>query len=389
MKFYYSLALATAALADDQNDGPQGGTRTINGQLHSQVGLYLRSYAPSLLSEFLDGDSNKVDDVLSHGCFCGKLDASNPYVEHLGGTQTLDELDEICRDWLRARNCNDNLIGGSCEADRESMRTGGYTMDITSDNYANSNCGFYNTECEEDTCRIDLQYAQAISQFMSDNGASFSPTVVNSAGACEPAPLDKRERKCLGDSPDVYPKRMSDLEQLFSRIDWIDDRDASDSAVYNEGGRKLNDDKESISLAVENQIITFNWPNVKSFTVKTMEDFNPYFVGWTEKANINNFQGQDTLGDNTKGGVQTIGIFSGDAMIRAHDGFEITQNDANVNFFNFENTVTCENDNGNFKFYVNGALVNSISTSGWEGAYPAIDTNARYAIDIVDVVFDE
>jgi hypothetical protein len=361
MKFYYSLALAGLSTASTGN-GPD---RTINGELHSQTGLYLRSYAPSLLAEFLNNDSAKVDAVLTHGCFCAKLDGTNPYVEHLGGTSTLDELDEICRDWLRARNCNDNLVGGSCESDRESMRTGGYTMDITHDNYANSNCGFTTTDCESDTCVIDLMYVTAIEQFMSDN-SGFSSTVVNSAGTCDPAPLDKRERKCMGDAPAVYPKRMSDLEQLFSRIDWISDRDPADTAVYNDGGRKLNDSKESISLSIENQIITFNWSNVKSFTVRTMEDFNPYFVGWTEKSNINNFQGQDTLGDNTKGGVQTIGIFSGDAMIRAHDGFEITQNDASVNFFNAGNEVTLEHDNGSFHFYVNGALVNTISTSGWE-----------------------
>ena len=383
MKFYYSLGLASLALAEDPNKD-----RTINGELHTQVGLYLRSYAPSLLSEFLDSDGAKVDAVLSHGCFCGKLDAANPYVEHLGGTATLDELDEICRDWLRARNCNDNLVGGSCEADRESMRTGGYTMDITSDNYANSNCGFYNTECEEDSCRIDLMYAQAIQQFMADNG-SFSPTIVDGAGSCSPAPLDKRERRCDGDAPNVFPKRMSDLEQLFSRIDWVDDRSPDDSIVYNAGGRKLNDAAENIAINVENQIVTFNWANVKSFTVKTTEDFNPYYVGWAEKARINNFQGQDTLGDTTKGGVETIGIFSGDAMIRAHDGFEITQSDPDVNFFNVGDYVTCEHDNGTFKFYVNGVLVNSITTSGWEGAYPAVDTNGRDAMEITNVDFDE
>merc|ERR1719158_230639 len=204
-------------------------------------------------------------------------------------------------------------------------------MDIVSSNIATSNCGFTTTTCETDACAIDLQHLILINQFI-ENNPSFASTVVTGEGTCQEAPLDKRERKCMGSAPDVYPKKMSDLEQLLTRINWNDD-DENDTAVFNAGGLKLNDDKEAIELNVLNQLVTFNWPNVKSFTVKTVDEFHSYYVGWVERANVNNFSNGNTLGDNTKGGAQTVGIFSGDAMIRAHDGFEITQDDDSVQFF--------------------------------------------------------
>ena len=143
-----------------------GGSQT---NLFTQTGLYLRSYAPTILSEFLQDDANLVDIVLTHGCFCAKLDNTNPNLDFLGGTTTIDELDEICKSWLRARNCNDNLVGGSCQANRQSMRTGAYTMSIASNLIENSVCGFTTADCEEDTCKIDITHLKEIRRFFDDN----------------------------------------------------------------------------------------------------------------------------------------------------------------------------------------------------------------------------
>jgi hypothetical protein len=387
---YFSLALATvvAAAENGENSGDNW-DRTINGNLYTQTGLYLRTYAPQMLSEFLDSDGNKVDAVLGHGCHCAKLDSTNPFAEHLGGSTPVDALDEICRDWLRARNCNDNLVGGSCEADRESMRTGAYTMDIVSNNYPISNCGFTTTDCEADTCDIDLVYLKAINQYMADN-PGHSANVVNGSGTCTLAPLDKRERRCEGDAPNVYPKRMSDLEQLMTRIDWEDDKNADDVIFYNAGGRKLNDSKEYIDIFVFNQLITFNWDNVKSFTFETTEAFNPYYVGWVERARVDNFApgGTDTLGDDTKGGVKTTGIFSGDGTIRVLDGLELPANPA-ASFFDEGSTVTCTRNGDNFEYYINGALINTVSSAGWAAAYPAIDVSSRMHVRMIDVTYED
>merc|ERR1712088_745869 len=213
------------------------------------------------------------------------------------------------------------------------MRTGAYTMDIVDTNYQISNCGFTTTDCEEDTCKIDLLYLKAIQQYLADN-AGHTAQVISSTGTCTLAPL----------------------EQLMTRIDWEDDQFAEDYVTYNAGGRKLNDSKEYIECFVHNQVITFNWPNVKSFTFETVDAFNAYYVGWVERARIDNFApgGTDTLGDNTKGGVKTMGIFSGDATIRMLDGLEVPASSP-ANFFDAGTQVQCvkNSDSGEFEFYVN------------------------------------
>jgi len=355
--------------------------------MYTQTGLYLRTYTSAILSDWMLFDN--VDEVMEHGCHCAKLDATNPFGEFLGGSTVVDELDEICRDWLRARNCNDNLVGGSCEADREAMRTGAYTMAIIEHDYPSSTCGFTTSDCGYDTCHIDLKYLKLIRQYISDN-SDHKATIINSAGTCTPAPLDKRERKCEGEAPDVYPKRMSDLEQLLTRVDWVVDRLEDDEITYNEGGRKLNDRKEYIDFFVENQLITFGWDNVKSFTFETVDAFNPYYVGWVEKSRVNNFApgSTDTLGDDTKGGVQTCGIFSGDGTIRSQDGLEQPAGNG-ISFFDSGTTVTCTKEGTNFEFYVNGDLIGTVDNSGWENAYPALDTNARYHVRMTDVVYED
>ena len=315
------------------------------------------------------------------------MDKFNPFVPYLGGTTTVDILDEICRDWLRCRNCNDNLVGGSCEADRETQRSGAFTMIIDHSDYSNSMCGFTNGECDADTCDIDLKYLKAIRDYM-DNFPAHQANMVTGPGTCTPAFKDKRERKCMGDAPDVYPKRMSDLEQLLTRANWNNDN-IEDSIIYEEGGRKLNDAKEKITFNVEQQVIVFGWDNVKSVTFETIDDYNPYYVGWVEKSDIVNFSFQETLGDNTKGGAQTVGVFSGSGILRQLDGFQKNP-DSPTDFFNAGDTCTMtKEDNGALSFYINGVLVQTADASGWNNIYPAVDTTERLAFKITNVEYDD
>jgi len=385
----HSLTIAALTAKISAEDSPID--RAIDyGNLWEQSGLYLRQYAPGLITEFI-GDSNVADDILKHGCFCAKLDSTNPFHEFLGGTTTVDGLDEICRDWLRARNCNDNLTGGSCEANRAAMRTGSYKIGIDTADVELSQCAFTDAGCPLDTCEIDLDHLIRLKEYMDDPNNVFQTFVnVETAGTCTPAPLDKRERKCLGTAPDVYPKRMSDLEQLFMRADWDESRSLDDELSYEDGGRKLNDDKEFILIDVDDQLITFAWDNVKSITFETNEDFNAYYVGWVEKSSMYNFSGQDTLGDFSKGGAQTIGMFSGDATLRANGGFELAA-DNPTDFFETGDTVTLEHDKdaNEFKFSVNGVLQRTMPSNAWASAYPAIDTKERFEVKITNVVFDE
>jgi len=136
------------------------------------------------------------------------------------------------------------------------MRTGAYNINMDDNDILNSQCVFNDSECESDTCQIDLKYLNLIREFMNDN-PFHTKTEVTSPGTCTPSPKDKRERRCEGTAPDVFPKRMSDLDQLLTRIDYVEDRIPGDFVVYNAGGRKLNDDRENIVINVKNQLITF------------------------------------------------------------------------------------------------------------------------------------
>ena len=52
-----------------------------------------------ILSLFVE-DSDVYSQILSHGCWCAKL---NPYTDHeiLGGPVAVDEIDFICKQWYR------------------------------------------------------------------------------------------------------------------------------------------------------------------------------------------------------------------------------------------------------------------------------------------------
>ena len=207
MNKFFSLALSGLASAQ-----MPGSTRTINGDLYTQTGLYLRAYAPLILSEFLGGDSAVVDQVLGHGCFCAKLDSNNPYAEHLGGTQTLDELDEICRDWFRTRNCNDRLEGGSCKHENKvnkmKYNQNFYKVYIDQLDDTKTHClttdpdsGEAYMQCAVDDCTIDLYFAQSIKDFLLDNPSFTANVVDDPAGSCIKHPENNAIRTCHGTAP--------------------------------------------------------------------------------------------------------------------------------------------------------------------------------------------
>ena len=108
-----------------------------------------------------------------------------------------------------------------------------------------------------------------------------------------------------------------------------------------------------------------------------------------EKSDIVNFSFQETLGDYTKGGAKTAGIFSGNAVLRQLDGFSRNP-DTPTDFFNAGDTCTMTREsNGDLNFYVNGVLVQSTSGADWNNIFPAVDTTERLAFKITDVEYDD
>lgn len=67
-----------------------------------------------ILSFILDIDL--VSSLVLHGCWCTKFDPTKMHAQNQGGPHAVDEIDETCRNWANARQCN-SLEGGTCRPD--------------------------------------------------------------------------------------------------------------------------------------------------------------------------------------------------------------------------------------------------------------------------------
>lgn len=184
---------------------------------YHQTPLVFRPYAATFLNDFIRRDLNltslDVDDIISHGCWCGKLNANNGFIEFLGGPDPVDELDEICKNWFKCRNCNDRLDGGSCNIEgnssKEKLLAGEYTIDYNVTTLDDASCiNSIGDNCSDDTCEIDLYYAKKIRSFMNNNGGanSLSPIEVVNNSTCTAQILNDNTRKCEGTAPYLITK---------------------------------------------------------------------------------------------------------------------------------------------------------------------------------------
>jgi hypothetical protein len=195
-----------------------------------QDGIILRNYADILLEDFLTNENTiaapTVSDILVHGCWCAKL-VPNPFMAHLGGPEPVDVLDEICKNWIKTRNCNDRLSGGSCNIDGSSSQqpliNGEYTLVIDPDTLNNSECKAVGAgsadQCSEDSCNIDLYFMKQIRDYMvSSEGQQWvlnGLTEVTGAGTCADAPDNNAIRVCSGDVPNLNP--LQSAEAVFEK----------------------------------------------------------------------------------------------------------------------------------------------------------------------------
>jgi len=197
MKFYSIFALAA------------GSAQAVS--MFDRESLILKDYAPALISEFMDGNSDHVDNILAHGCWCAKLDRLNPYSEFHGGKKTLDELDEICRDWILTRNCNDRLTGlgriCTCSmpgtSSTQLLREASYKMMIYPTDTGSCYCYDAEAGCSLDTCEIDMHFAKQLKQFVDDHPFGWTVTEVQGAGTCEFEAPREGNRYCSGSIPSL------------------------------------------------------------------------------------------------------------------------------------------------------------------------------------------
>ena len=80
--------------------------------IHADLIPYKIKFAASKLGNlFLPEDDYQI--LKNHGCWCAKIFDTQPSV-NLGGPETVDELDHICKLWAKVRRCS-KQEGYTCE----------------------------------------------------------------------------------------------------------------------------------------------------------------------------------------------------------------------------------------------------------------------------------
>ena len=107
--------------------------------------------------------------ITNHGCWCSKMIATD---EPTPSGKHSDGLDLICKNWIKARRCNDQLNGGSCfmtdtkdyfyQIDGDGFE--GVEMTTCRETHSSGERDF--NECEADSCTIDNYFSEQIFNYL-------------------------------------------------------------------------------------------------------------------------------------------------------------------------------------------------------------------------------
>ena len=128
-------------------------TKNLVNSEQLKIDYTLIDGAEQILTHF---DPLNADGVLSHGCWCAKLLRKNSGKLTLGGSSSTDELDDICRQWIKARKCSEQSHGCKNFVDAEDL----YEIDFTSD-LSSATCPDSDT-CLSESCQIDVSFVGKI-----------------------------------------------------------------------------------------------------------------------------------------------------------------------------------------------------------------------------------
>ena len=167
-----------------------------------QSGLRLKNYAPDLLITFLTTGDNPLSEsdvynFYTHGCWCAKLDFSI-YKNFLGGFQTYDSLDQLCKSWINSRNCNDRLDRGICQG--ENLASKNYTLTIDTSDYSLNVCESEDP-CALAVCEIDNFFLQRVRNYLQRN--SYDHVLVDGENLCRRGSGSRGPKACLGSIPEL------------------------------------------------------------------------------------------------------------------------------------------------------------------------------------------
>jgi len=142
-----------------------------------------------------------IEQILSHGCHCGRMDDNANKITALGGPNTVDPMDEICKDWQSARNCV-FLPGGSCFASDPSIDS--YVISMNSVT-REIDCSVNEDPCVLDVCYIDALYVGFIlGEFdnIHNNGQNFLG-IPGDSDLCPSGFGNAPAIGCVGTAPNV------------------------------------------------------------------------------------------------------------------------------------------------------------------------------------------
>ena len=124
---------------------------------------YRLQSASSEMAALFVNDASFAANLFSHGCWCAKL--ADQSASNLGGNQPVDDLDQICKDWARARRCS-RAAGAACEnADFTSI----YEIEVSPQRCIDSDA------CLSESCQIDYHFISEINAWRSANAGAFNP----------------------------------------------------------------------------------------------------------------------------------------------------------------------------------------------------------------------
>lgn len=117
------------------------------------------------LNLFFNFNQTIVDQLLTHGCWCAKLNLGFKNSVQLGGPPA-DELDKICKLWISDRRCC-RIDGGPCQNEFD---TSSYEVHYDEEGLVNTTSCYDNDgDCYIDGCLIDAYYIDQLKLIIESN----------------------------------------------------------------------------------------------------------------------------------------------------------------------------------------------------------------------------
>merc|ERR1719461_833890 len=146
-------------------------------------GIEIATNNGGLKDSMISGIKNKA--VLNHGCHCSAI--GNPQAENTGGSNSVDAVDELCKQWKALRSCL-GKTNGACYG--EKTQTYNIMPDFKQCVHQGPSC------CKAQTCTVDAYMIELINEMTKNNWQSD-----NDRSQCRPVEPSYGHDSCCGVAP--------------------------------------------------------------------------------------------------------------------------------------------------------------------------------------------